>query len=158
MQSKHRKLCVSFILIVSFSGTARGTIQINKKTFSGSEFRHLSAYVLQVLSCFYSILVSSLTLFSLFSKEDLLFGNLTVRETLMYAAKLRLPSSVSVKSKEELVQGLIEELGLVKCADSEFATFLSACSPMCLCFVCVCVQIMWDRRCDAAYRVARRNA
>ena len=62
----------------------------------------------------------------------------------MYAAKLRLPSSVSVKSKEELVQGLIEELGLVKCAESELVCniFVSVFTNVFVVFfgVCVCAD------------------
>ncbi|GAO47901.1 hypothetical protein G7K_2097-t1 [Saitoella complicata NRRL Y-17804] len=45
-------------------------------------------------------------------QEDNLIGVLTVRETLMFAAKLDLPKSVTRKEREELVDGLIKIFGL----------------------------------------------
>ena len=44
---------------------------------------------------------------------------LTVRETFLVAAKLRLPGSVSAKEKEEVVQAVVQELGLVKAAETK---------------------------------------
>ncbi|SPR01275.1 unnamed protein product (mitochondrion) [Plasmodiophora brassicae] len=51
-------------------------------------------------------------------QDDLMLHNLSVRETLMYAAMLRLPSSVSKEDKANRVEKIIEQLGLKKCADS----------------------------------------
>lgn len=45
-------------------------------------------------------------------------SSLTVRETLMYAAELRLPSSVKAPERHRLVEELILELGLKECADT----------------------------------------
>lgn len=47
-------------------------------------------------------------------QDDVLFYNLTVRETLEFAAKMRLPSSVPAAAKSELVSEIIAELGLAK--------------------------------------------
>lgn len=51
-------------------------------------------------------------------QTDLLFSNLTVRETLAFTAKLRLPGSLSDKQKTEQVESVINELGLEKCAET----------------------------------------
>lgn len=44
-----------------------------------------------------------------------MFENLTVRETLEYAARLRLPSRMSWFEKQERIEKIIDELGLRKC-------------------------------------------
>jgi ABC-type multidrug transport system ATPase subunit len=45
-------------------------------------------------------------------------GNLTVRETLRYAAILRLPSNVPMNIKMQKVDEVMDDLGLTKAADS----------------------------------------
>ena len=59
---------------------------------------------------------------------------LTVRETFLVAAKLRLPGSVSAKEKEEVVQAVVQELGLVKAADTKIG---NACAERHWSFVAV---------------------
>lgn len=44
--------------------------------------------------------------------------SLTVRETLTYAAELRLPSSVNASERQRLVEEIILELGLKECANT----------------------------------------
>jgi len=44
---------------------------------------------------------------------------LTVRETFLVAAKLRLPGSVPTAEKEQVVEQVIQELGLVKAANTK---------------------------------------
>lgn len=51
-------------------------------------------------------------------QDDVLNGNLTVRETLRFAAFLRLSSKIPVKDKMRRVDLIMEELGLTKIADS----------------------------------------
>ena len=51
-------------------------------------------------------------------QDDLFLAYLTVRETLSTVAKLRLPSSMSEAERSELVEGVIDELGLTKAADT----------------------------------------
>ncbi|KAF3931873.1 hypothetical protein ABW19_dt0207363 [Dactylella cylindrospora] len=51
-------------------------------------------------------------------QQDILIPTLTVRETLRYAAKLRLPSSVSSEEKNDIVESIILELGLKDCANT----------------------------------------
>ncbi|BFI30920.1 ATP-binding cassette, subfamily G (WHITE), member 2 [Marchantia polymorpha subsp. ruderalis] len=69
-----------------------GTITLNGEQVSNSLLKSISAYVMQ---------------------DDLLFPMLTVEETLMFAAKVRLPSSShSVARKRERVGQLLLQLGL----------------------------------------------
>jgi ABC-type multidrug transport system ATPase subunit len=80
-------------LLNQMSGRMKGTrISTSGRTlFNGSEdaSKINSAYVIQ---------------------QDILLPTLTVRETLMYAAQLRLPSSVSRKEKKQLVEEVIMEV------------------------------------------------
>ena len=50
-------------------------------------------------------------------QTDVLLPSLTVRETLLYSASLRLPSSVTPQQRSQLVEEIILELGLRECAD-----------------------------------------
>jgi ABC-type multidrug transport system ATPase subunit len=52
------------------------------------------------------------------TQEDVLFSNLTVRETLQYAALLRLPASYARSMKLKRVEHVIDELKLRKVADT----------------------------------------
>ena len=51
-------------------------------------------------------------------QEDVFYTQMTVRETLLFAARLRLPSNMSAEAKEAEVDGLIRRLGLVNVADT----------------------------------------
>ena len=51
-------------------------------------------------------------------QQDILLPTLTVRETLMYAAQLRLPSSISREEKGRLVEEVIMELSLKEAANT----------------------------------------
>lgn len=51
-------------------------------------------------------------------QQDILLPTLTVRETLTYAAQLRLPSSVSQDERKQLVEAVILELSLKEAADT----------------------------------------
>ncbi|KAG2387158.1 hypothetical protein C9374_001490 [Naegleria lovaniensis] len=73
-----------------------GSLLANK-TKAGKAFRSISAFVQQ---------------------DDVLLPNLTVRETLRYAALLRLDSSLPNSSKMERVDVIMQELGLSKVADT----------------------------------------
>ena len=72
-------------------GRAKNNILVNEKPVNPSQFRRISGYVTQ---------------------EDALLPFLTVKETLMYSARFRLPASVSKSEKEAKVEALISELGL----------------------------------------------
>ncbi|KAG2200876.1 hypothetical protein INT46_006438 [Mucor plumbeus] len=52
-------------------------------------------------------------------QDDSLMGTLTVRETLTYAALMRLPRKIPLKVKQKRVEDVIQELGLSKIADSK---------------------------------------
>ncbi|KAA8527088.1 hypothetical protein F0562_008683 [Nyssa sinensis] len=49
------------------------------------------------------------------TQDDVLFPQLTVEETLVFAAFLRLPSSMSPRQKYERVEMIVKELGLERC-------------------------------------------
>lgn len=51
-------------------------------------------------------------------QQDILLPTLTVRETLTYAAQLRLPSTVTSSERKRLVEEVILELGLKEAADT----------------------------------------
>eukprot|EP00252_Welwitschia_mirabilis_P025448 TRINITY_DN793_c0_g1_i1.p1 TRINITY_DN793_c0_g1~~TRINITY_DN793_c0_g1_i1.p1 ORF type:complete len:686 (-),score=108.11 TRINITY_DN793_c0_g1_i1:381-2438(-) len=51
-------------------------------------------------------------------QEDIFFSQLTVRETLSFAAELQLPKLSNPKRREKYVDGLLLRLGLVSCADT----------------------------------------
>ncbi|KAL6205073.1 PREDICTED: ABC transporter G family member 12-like [Fragaria vesca subsp. vesca] len=51
------------------------------------------------------------------TQEDVLLGTLTVRETITYSAYLRLPSSYTREEVRSIVEGTINEMGLLDCAD-----------------------------------------
>ena len=52
------------------------------------------------------------------AQDDIVSGTLTVRENLTFSANIRLPESVSHEEKTAIVNSVIEQLGLTKCADS----------------------------------------
>lgn len=51
-------------------------------------------------------------------QEDALFPTSTPREALQFSAKMRLPSSVSEEDRHQRVEGMLQCLGLLKCADT----------------------------------------
>ncbi|XWS73578.1 hypothetical protein CRYUN_Cryun02cG0141100 [Craigia yunnanensis] len=61
--------------------------------------------------------LSNLKIQAYVTHEDILLGTLTVRETITYSAHLRLPSSMTRKDIEGIVEGTIMEMGLQECAD-----------------------------------------
>ncbi|KAJ3682248.1 hypothetical protein LUZ60_014821 [Juncus effusus] len=52
------------------------------------------------------------------TQDDNLIGTLTVRETISYSARLRLPDKMPREEKRALVEGTIVEMGLQDCADT----------------------------------------
>uniref|UniRef100_A0A0E0M966 ABC transporter domain-containing protein n=1 Tax=Oryza punctata TaxID=4537 RepID=A0A0E0M966_ORYPU len=52
------------------------------------------------------------------TQDDNLIGTLTVRETISYSARLRLPDKMPMEEKRALVEGTIVEMGLQDCADT----------------------------------------
>jgi ABC-type multidrug transport system ATPase subunit len=59
---------------------------------------------------------------SFVEQEDALIGSLTVQETLSFAARLSLPSDVSVSERRRLVEHLITSFGLHQSAQSLIGT------------------------------------
>lgn len=52
------------------------------------------------------------------TQDDVLIGTLTVRETLLFAAKLRLPLSMTSAEKEAVVDAVLSEMGLEAAKDT----------------------------------------
>ncbi|KAI8369430.1 uncharacterized protein BYT42DRAFT_110213 [Radiomyces spectabilis] len=78
-------------------GVTSGRIQINGHVPDRRQFKRMTGFV---------------------DQDDTLMGTLTVRETLMYAAMLRLPRSMNVKQKQKRVADVMNELGIESIADS----------------------------------------
>ena len=49
-------------------------------------------------------------------RKDLFYAQMTVRETLLFAARLRLPRGVPLGEKEAIVDRLLDKLNLAKVA------------------------------------------
>lgn len=52
------------------------------------------------------------------TQDDNLIGTLTVRETISYSARLRLPDNMPREDKLALMESTIMEMGLQDCADT----------------------------------------
>ncbi|XP_057438955.1 ABC transporter G family member 22 isoform X2 [Lotus japonicus] len=52
------------------------------------------------------------------TQDDVLFAHLTVKETLTYAARLKLPNTLTREQKEQRALDVIVELGLERCQDT----------------------------------------
>lgn len=74
-----------------------GVSHLNGHEYSHSTLKQVSGYVVQ---------------------DDLLFGNLTVEETLQYSAKLRLPADVSAEERVARVEDAMRQLGLLHCRNT----------------------------------------
>ena len=53
------------------------------------------------------------------SQDDIVMKTLTVRENLAFSANVRLSDKISADVKKERVESVIQELGLVRCADTK---------------------------------------
>ncbi|SSD58246.1 related to Probable ATP-dependent permease [Saccharomycodes ludwigii] len=78
------------------SGTVEGTIRINGQKMDPTEFRKITGFV---------------------DQDDHLFPTLTVYETVLNSALLRLPSKMSLKSKHKRVEKVLKELRIFNIKD-----------------------------------------
>eukprot|EP00026_Physarum_polycephalum_P005293 Phypoly_transcript_05325.p1 GENE.Phypoly_transcript_05325~~Phypoly_transcript_05325.p1 ORF type:complete len:643 (+),score=84.35 Phypoly_transcript_05325:233-1930(+) len=76
---------------------SEGGVTINGGAYTLATLKRVAGYVVQ---------------------DDLLFANLTVQETLLYAARLRLPASLTDAERQERVEETISKLGLGHCRDT----------------------------------------
>ena len=74
----------------------KGEILLNGQS-QGSDFKYRVGYVVQ---------------------DDIVCGSLTVRENLMFSANVRLSTKLTSKEKSTIVDDVIGQLGLEKCANS----------------------------------------
>lgn len=78
-------------------GVTSGRILINGMSPTRQQFKRITGFV---------------------DQDDSLMGTLTVRETLTYAALMRLPRHMPLQKKQKRVEEVIQELGISKIADS----------------------------------------
>ncbi|KAI8996798.1 hypothetical protein BDB01DRAFT_768528 [Pilobolus umbonatus] len=78
-------------------GIITGQVLINGTSPTRKQFKNLTGFV---------------------DQDDSLMGTLTVRETLTYAALMRLPRHIPLKIKQRRVEDIIQELGIDHIADS----------------------------------------
>jgi len=87
------------ILMGNAGGTLEGTVELNKIPLSQVKRG------LKKVACFVP-------------QEDVLLPSLTPRETLTFAARLRLPSSMSLLMKKARVEEVLRQLSLLDCANT----------------------------------------
>ncbi len=85
----------------ALAATVKAAVYINGSPANPKTFRRISAYVEQ---------------------EDALVGSLTVRETLNFAARLSLPSSVSKLERIQRIEALLTAFGLAGQANNLIGT------------------------------------
>jgi ATP-binding cassette subfamily G (WHITE) protein 2 len=73
-----------------------GELRLNGQKYNMHDLKQHAGYVMQ---------------------DDLLNGNLTVLETLRYTAELRLPRTMSRAERNERIQTVLQQMGLVKVQD-----------------------------------------
>ncbi|KAJ1491087.1 P-loop containing nucleoside triphosphate hydrolase protein [Baffinella frigidus] len=78
------------------NNTVTGMVLTDGSQRDSKTYMHMAGYVVQ---------------------DDIVMGTLTVRENLLFSARLRLPGGVDDEEKRRRVQEVIEELGLEKVAD-----------------------------------------
>ncbi|XP_038693234.1 ABC transporter G family member 15-like isoform X2 [Tripterygium wilfordii] len=59
------------------------------------------------------------------TQQDVFLGTLTVKETLTYSAHLRLPSTMTMKERNKVVEDTITKMGLEYCADTRIGNWSS---------------------------------
>ena len=82
---------------------AQGTIEVGGHAIDPVQFRKNIAYVMQ---------------------EDALMATATPREALTFSALLRLPAETTTETIEKIVNNLLEELGIMDCADTMIGNIL----------------------------------
>jgi hypothetical protein len=78
------------------------------------------------------------------TQDDVLFPQLTVEETLVFAAFLRLPACMSKQQKRDRVDAIIAELNLERLPFIPFLVFIGEFefSPVCKCKH-ACIHVVW---------------
>lgn len=79
-------------------GILEGSILLNGQERSADSWQKVCSYVEQ---------------------DDILYTNLTVYETLLFSAKLRLSSKISLAEKKKRVEQIIQQLGLEACRNTK---------------------------------------
>ena len=64
------------------------------------------------------------------AQEDTVTGTLTVKENIMFSAQLRLPRDMTYDEKIEIVEEVINDLGLQHCASSRVCIMITYSVPI----------------------------
>jgi ATP-binding cassette subfamily G (WHITE) protein 2 len=84
------------------SGRVEGQILVNGHPWSEAKsLRRFSAYIMQ---------------------DDILLGTLTPKETLSFAAAIKLPKKIGKNERNSKVDDLLDELGLLRCQKTRVGT------------------------------------
>ena len=81
----------------------KGNIEVGGFSIDPVKFRKNIAYVMQ---------------------EDALLSTASPREALRFSAMLRLPAETSIETIDKIVEQLLEELGIMDCADTMIGNIL----------------------------------
>ncbi|KAJ3217310.1 hypothetical protein HK099_005523 [Clydaea vesicula] len=100
--------CLDILAKRQKSGVVSGDILVNGKAINTSEYKSIIGY---------NINVSHVKFFRYVDQEDTLMDTLTVSETIMYSALLRLPPHMSQESKKYRVYETMQELGILHIAN-----------------------------------------
>ncbi|KAI9224515.1 hypothetical protein BC828DRAFT_373293 [Blastocladiella britannica] len=92
-----KSTCLDILARRSKSGIVTGTILVNGRVLDRHEFAQMCGYI---------------------DQEDTLMGTLTVEETILYSALLRLPKDMSLEAKKTRVRETMIELGISHIAGS----------------------------------------
>ena len=95
-------------------GLVGGTTLVNGREVSDADFRNVIGFV---------------------DQEDTLMSTLTVYETILYSALLRLPRDMSIEAKKYRTLETMNELGILGIKDSRIGD-----SGACVCYSLLCVD------------------
>jgi Fe-S cluster assembly ATPase SufC len=99
-----------------------GVVTLDGKRLVGSALRKRIAYVMQQCATRRDPATpfrrTPLTTRCLARGRDLLFATQTPREAMLFSAMLRLPRRLPLSEKKDMVEAMIDELGLTACADT----------------------------------------
>lgn len=82
-------------------GAVGGEVLVNGVAVGGNQMKRISGFVFQ---------------------DDVLFDTMTVSEAVSMSARLRLPDSISAKSKQDRIEGIIKLLGLEAARNTQIGT------------------------------------
>ncbi len=98
-----------------------GRVLVSGKARS-KNFKYSIGYVVQEGEREYLIFILS-NIFILVFKKDIISGTLSVRENLMFSANIRLQRTKTLNQRIQIVNRILRDLSLEKCADTQIGTY-----------------------------------